>query len=546
LRLHAAGEFPAARQRYRELIDVPELTAACLHQLALIAAQRSDFTAAVALLRHSLRVDSSHLDTYTNLAIALRRSGQPGAALSVLLDQGCLLQNAGRFQDAEIPFRAILAEDPLNYGAYVNLGTCLARQHRLPEAIQQIFSALRLYARLDRAVANFLALLTDRLSGKLELLPALPLPSGLPTGRIEKIEDAITTLGKLMSENRLPDEAVLCHQQSVEIAPGFALAHWNLSLALLAVGRHAEGWREYEWRWHWDGFPERRRQLPIAPWRGEPLEGKRILVWAEQGFGDTMQFAPLLSRLVGMGAAVTFEVQASLARLFAASLDGVNVVGSPDPSRTPLLVVDFDYCLPHLSLPAALGLENNDVPIGDRYLHPSADDVIRWKTRIPQGDQLRAGVIWAGRTTPDARRSIPFASIAPLFDRRNICWYSLQVGAPMDEIPPVGNAAINNLGVELTDFAETAAAMMNLDVIVTIDTASAHLASALGRPVFLLLPWVADWRWAGDAERCHWYPSVRIFRQPAEGEWGPVIEDVARALAEISLRPSEIKGDRNV
>ncbi len=530
LRLQAGGDPAAARQLYLGLIETPALTAACLHQLAVITSLRNEHERAAGLFRHALKLDPSNLRNYSSLANALSRCGNGAAALGVLLDQGCALQNAGRYADAEIPYREILSHDLLNYGAYVNLGTCLAQLHRLPEALQQLFRAMQLYGRLDKRVADFALALRERLADNIDVPLEAVLPPGLPNGRIEKIEDAITTLGKIMSEFCRPQEAVLCHRQSIALAPGFALAHWNLSLALLATGSHAEGWQEYEWRWHWEGFPGAQRRLPIQPWRGEPLSGQRVLVWAEQGFGDTLQFAPLVSRLAQMGAQVTFEVMTPLVRLLAQSFTDITVIEGPVQNQPALQGRDFDFGIANLSLPARLGLSAKSLPLATGYLKAAPDDIARWAPRLASNGRLRVGVVWAGRSKPDARRSIAFELMAPLFDRRVIKWYSLQVGPEQDDIPKGGNAAIDSLAAELTDFAETAAAMTHLDLIITIDTAAAHLAAALGKPVWLLLPRVSDWRWVETTAVSSWYPSLRIFRQASDGHWGSVIAAVGEAL----------------
>ncbi len=535
LELHAKGDFEAARTLYLTVMERPRLTAACLHQLALLAAQRGEPELAVELLRHSLKLDPSHLDTYGNLARILRRLGHEPAALAVMLDQGCTLQNAKLYAQAELPYRAILSHDPLNYGAYVNLGTCLAQMHRLDEAAQQIFRALDLYGRLDHKVADFANDLRQRVAPHIDAPLKARLPAGLPHGRIEKIEDALTTLGKIMTEFCLPEHAILCHRQSIAQAPAFALAHWNLALALLAVGNYSEGWAEYEWRWHWDGFPEQRRYRHLPPWRGEPLQGKRILVWAEQGFGDTLQFTPLVQRLAAMGAQVAFEVAPPLLRLMAHSLQGVIVtqtpVHTPEQGSAP-----YDYAVAQISLPTLLGPQAQTLPLASHYLQAEPRAQERWDRRMASDGRMRVGIVWAGRTTPDARRSIAYAQLAPLFERKHIRWFSLQVGPQSQDIPVADSGTLEDLSPLLTDFAETAAAMAHLDLVITIDTAAVHLAAGLARPTWLLLPRVADWRWAARSQGPQgenlsvWYPNVCIFQQGDDGQWGSVVEAVGAQL----------------
>ena len=541
LKLHSSGDHEGARALYLRLVERPRLTAACLHQLAVLATQRGEHEIAPELFRHALKLDPSQLRTYANLAASLQKVGRNAEALSVLLDQGCTLQNAGRYAEAELPYREILSHDLLNYGAYVNLGTCLAQMHRLPEAAQQIFRAMQLYGRLDARVAEFAEQLARRIADKVGVPLQARLPPGAPSGRIEKIEDAVTTLGKIMTEFCLPDEAILCHRQSLALAPGFALAHWNLSLALLSTGQYAQAWPEYEWRWHWDGFPEAQRQRNYTPWRGEAPANKRILVWSEQGFGDTLQFAPLVAQLAAKGAQVSFEVMRPLAGLMAQSLKGVTVIEAPDAGQPAAPDQTYDYAVANISLPAIMGLELASLPLASKYLRADPATKKRWAKRIAPTDKTRIGVVWAGRSKPDARRSIAFSILAPLFDRQTLKWYSLQVGPPVNDIPKAGNAAIEDLSQGLTDFAETAAAMSCLDLVITIDTAAAHLAGGLGIPTWLLLPRVSDWRWAATSTRAEtqtwscWYPSVRIFKQSSDGLWDGVIGEVGAALDGLDI-----------
>jgi hypothetical protein len=387
-----------------------------------------------------------------------------------------------------------------------------------------------LYGRLDKQVADFAVELGAQVADRVFVPDANAMPPGNPTGSIEKIEDALTTLGKLMTECACMREAVQCHRQSIRMAAGFALAHWNLSLALLSVGDYEEGWREYEWRWHWSEFPEQRRKLPVRTWQGEPLAGKRVYVWAEQGFGDAMQFCHLVARLAMAGAVVTYEVATPLVRLMRASLENVTVVDAAQAQSSPFDADAFDYAVPQISLPALLKLKVDDLPLACGYLQASHDAVVRWAARLPMTDNLRVGLVWDGRKRPDPRRSIAFAQLAPLFARRTVTWFSLQVGEAQQDIPAAGNAAIENLAPHLTDFAETAAAITNLDLVVTIDSAVAHLAAGLAKPVWLLLPKVADWRWQSAVGASRWYPTLRVFQQNEDGQWDSVIAAVCNAL----------------
>ncbi|MGI9132733.1 MAG: hypothetical protein ACR2I0_02140, partial [Rhodoferax sp.] len=209
-------------------------------------------------------------------------------------------------------------------------------------------------------------------------------------------------------------------------------------------------------------------------------------------------------------------------------LDGVEVVDAADSDPHSRRGIDQDYAVALISLPALLGLERSELPVARAYLRPASADAARWALRIGPAERPRVGIVWGGRTKPDQRRSVPYAELTALFNRQGVKWYSLQVGPQQQDIPRIGNAALESLGPDLTDFAETAAAMVNLERIITIDTAVAHLAGALGLPTWLMLPRVSDWRWAAtDAQAASaWYPSVQIVRQGAAGGWAEVVEQV--------------------
>jgi len=550
LRRHKAGDLAGARQIYLDLVDQPELTGACLHQLALIAALRGEHRRAAALFRQVVRLDPGHWTAYPNLSAALDRLGDVRGAVATLVDFGALLQTNGRGQDAEQIYRQVLNRDPLNYGAWVNLGNCLAWQGRPLEGAPCLLQALRLYGRLLPAIARFSALLEERLlasSGYAAVVPVLSLPPGLPNGAIEKIEDALTTLGKILSDIGSSAEAIDCHRQSVQMAPGYALGHWNLALALLSAGDWRGGWAEYEWRWHWAAFPEQKRTLRAPHWRGEDLTGKRILVWAEQGYGDAIQFAPLAHSLRDLGAEVFLEVQAPLLRLFNNSLKDVTVLPRLDDPDGILAGPSVDYEIALMSLPERLALDSDCLPLDTGYLRPSEEGAAQWQSRLDQnnpldqGRKLRVGLVWAGRPThsEDRRRSLPLAALRALCALPDVQYYSLQVGARQQDLSDPALAHVIDLAPDLQDFSDTAAAIAQLDLVISVDTAVAHLAAAMGRPTWLLLSRFPEWRWQtsqGNNQKgdTAWYPSLRIFQQADAGDWAGAITQVHTALKQNS------------
>ena len=533
IRRHDAGDLQGARAAYLDLMDQPQLTSLCLHQLALIASARGEYPRAVELLRRAIRLDPSQPLAYHNLRSALERAGDFAGATAALVDLGCVFYNQGDYNQAADLFRQIIARDPINYAAQVNLGTALAWRGEYRDAARHLLLGAELYGRLVKEVGVFARMIEGRLEDWLGFGPGHQmLPPGLPSGAIEKVEDALTTLGKLLNDANKPDEAMLCLRKSVEMAPGFALGHWNLSLALLGAGDFVQGWREYEWRWHWDRFPEPRRLLPLPLWRGEPLAGKRILVWTEQGFGDAIHIVPLAARLLDQGAEVYLEAPKALVRLFRTSFPGINVVERPENPHALSLDTALDYVVPLMSLPDRLALSKADLPLMVDYLRGTSDDLATWRERLPAGGKPRVGVIWAGRAAhaEDNRRSIPFEKFRRLFAFDKVEWHSLQVGPSQADLD--GVEGIGDLSPHLTDFADTAAALAQLDLVIAVDTGAMHLAAACGRPVWQLARTPPDWRWSLDWTTSPWYPGMRIFRQVEAGDWDQVLGDVMAALGE--------------
>ncbi len=536
IELQSRGHWEAARRAFLALMDQPRLIMPCLNQLGLIALNRHEPARAAELFRATIALAPQEPVGYWNLSTALDQSGRGAEAIATQVSLACLLDlTHGRLDLAIEVYEGILRRDPCNYAAQANLGTVMARSGQVLHAIDHLLSALLLFGRLFPRVLSYGERLMARLDG---LLPpaavARALPPGRPNGAIERIEYVFTSLGKALGELCRPEESELCQRWAVSLAPGYALAHWNLALVLLARGEFDEGWREYEWRWHWPEFPEPRRLLPVADWRGESLEGKRIVVLAEQGLGDVMQFIPLAQRLTRQAASVVVEVPQPLVRLIANAFPEFQVTARPDSPLGPLAVnAAPDYAVPMMSLPCLLGLQADDLPLATDYLTPLPGAETVWRARIPAGGAFNVGVVWAGRPAyqEDSKRSLPFSLLQILFEIPGTRWYSLQVGAGRDVQAMGAVPQLLDVGVLLGDFADTAAAVACLDLVITVDTSTAHLAGAMGKPVWLLLPRVPDWRWGNARVAAAWYPQLRMFRQQTPGDWQPVLQQVAHALA---------------
>jgi tetratricopeptide (TPR) repeat protein len=309
-------------------------------------------------------------------------------------------------------------------------------------------------------------------------------------------------------------------RRACAVRPKHPASHFNLALTLLRAGRLREGFEEYEWRWQVPQFAAQRRDFAQPLWRGEPLAGRRILIHGEQGAGDAIQFVRYAPLLRAAGADVILQVLPHLERLLS-WMEGQYPMVNSLPADVP-----FDLHCPLMSLPHRFATEVDSIPAPAGFLVP-AEMQSKWRERLRTAGKS-AGVVWAGNPWRyhDEARSLPVHFLPPLTHLPGIDWWSLQVGPAAAETPK----GMVNLADELTDFGETAAVISALDLVITVDTAAAHLAGSLGRPVWLLLPFVSDWRWMLGREDSPWYPSVRIFRQPRPGDWGQVMERVVGAL----------------
>jgi hypothetical protein len=326
------------------------------------------------------------------------------------------------------------------------------------------------------------------------------------------------------------DAAIDCFRRAVALKPDFADAHSSLGVALLAKGKLDEGWVEYEWRWHTRDFRRGLRRYETKRWRGEPRPDATLLVYAEQGFGDALQFARLLAPAAARVGRLLFEAQPELLQVMQglAGPDQILARGGPPPR--------FDLQIPILSLPSLLGLSLDAIPGSIPYLRPEPERAASWAPRIEALPRPRIGLVWQGnpRHPNDRNRSIALSALAPLIKRYDAGWVSLQKVGGADAIDALGLAArIMDPSAELEDFADTAALCIHLDLVIAVDTSVAHLAGALGRPVHLLLPQVPDFRWLLERADSPWYPSMRLFRQKRYGVWTEPLAELDAALASL-------------
>jgi len=298
---------------------------------------------------------------------------------------------------------------------------------------------------------------------------------------------------------------------------------------LLLRGRWSEGWRDYEWRFQCNNrlqiYPH---QLQGPRWQGEPFNGQTLLVHGEQGLGDALQFVRFLPWVKRLGGRVLFETHKSLLSLFKKAA-GIDALLELSPQRPP--AQHYDLQIPLCSLPGLLNMTPDSLQYTRPYLSASEDKVKQWRTRLPLKG-MNVGLVWSGSNTyPE--RSCRLRDLARLGQVKGINWISLQKGLGADQMNepkmPAG-LKLSNWGIEFEDFSDTAAAIANLDLIISIDTSVAHLAGALGKPTWLLLPYIPDWRWLLRRSDTTWYPSMRLFRQKQSGDWRSVVQEVCAIL----------------
>ena len=346
--------------------------------------------------------------------------------------------------------------------------------------------------------------------------------------------EALNNRGNVLQALRRPEAALASYARALAIEPQDAEAHWNEALARLSVGDYERGWEQYEWRWRVRSLGLPGNQTHRPPWRGrEDIAGKTVLLHAEQGFGDAIQFVRYAPLVAARGARVVLACAEPLRALFE-TVHGVGSVFIPEQ-----LALTFDFQAPLMSLPLAFGTTLEDLPSRIPYVRAPGEKAAAWRRRLmAQGAGFKVGFAWSGNPRFGAARlkACPVELLRALTAVPGCVFVSLQTGDAADEAARLagGDPPIIEAGPELGAFDDTAALLSSLDLVISIDTAVAHLAGALGKPVWIMLPYAADWRWLMDREDSPWYPSARLYRQPHPGDWASVVKRLAADLAQRS------------
>jgi len=475
-----------------------------LHLLGFIRLQRGRHIEAIGILTKAVKADAGSVDAMSNLGLAL--------------------QNAGRFEEAVAQYRDALALAPRHSEILYNLGNAYLALDRIIEALASYDEALAVNpshvgARVNRG--NTLLRFNRPADALASYDGALALTPGHP--------QILTNRGHALRRLDRPHEALADLEAALTKAPEFPEAQFELALAHLTLGDFEAGWKAYEWRWKTGAFANKRRSFRQPLWLGDvSLMAKTILLHAEQGFGDTIQFIRYARLVADRGARVICEVQPELVSLLS-QLEGVEITAKGEA------LPHFDLHCPLLSLPLAFRTELSTVPAEVPYLVAPAARLAYWRDRLPAGKQ-RAGFVWSGSSAHknDANRSIPLARLAPFLESLPLACVSLQremCDADRDTLRRLPN--LSDPGPKLRDFSDTAAVISLLDVVVSVDTSVAHLAGAMGKPVVILLPHAADFRWLRASPDTPWYPTAKLVRQPAFGDWDSVIAGLAEELRGI-------------
>lgn len=454
--------------------------------------------------------------------------GAPVEPVQVRLQKAMALHQSGHIDQAKIMYQAILATQPRNADALSLLAIVATQTNDHALALETINKAIKINPAnagyyLNRGAAQKeLKLLTEAVASFDRAIALQP-----------DYAQAYSNRGIVQKELKYIDAAVASFDKAIALQPGHAEAYWNKAIALLVNGRYEEGWALYEWRWNLNDKNFVRRNYPQPMWLGTPsVQGKTVLLYGEQGLGDTLQLCRYARLVAAQGARVVMEVPRALHALLQ-GLDGVHVwviAGEPLPA--------FDYHCPMLSLPLALKTTLDTIPTPPAYLKSDAALEAQWAQRLGPKTQPRVGLVWSGNPVHknDHNRSLALSQLLAVLPD-GVEYVSLQKDPREADRATLQNSPqIRHLGDDLNHYADTAALVDLMDLVISVDTSVAHLSGALGKPTRILLPYSPDWRWLHDRTDSPWYPSVTLYRQALAGDWGAALQQVQRDLLALAAQ----------
>jgi tetratricopeptide (TPR) repeat protein len=531
------GRLPEALELFHRVLAVEPDNFDALHGSGIVCGQQGEFGPAAEYFARAAQRQPDDFLVHYNLGKALEESARHAEALTAYdralalaptlveahFNRALVLQRLGRPHEALTAYDQAIALRPADAGAYANRGAVLAELGRVDEALSSYDQAIALRPDQGEAYYNRGVVLQGMKRYREAMASYDRAVSLLP-----RHADAHYNRGIILFIQGRIKEAIGCLERALAISPEHAQAHLNEALCRLTLGELGPGFAKFEWRWQEPELAAIRARFPGPLWRGQDLAGRTILLWAEQGLGDALQFCRYVSKVAERGAKVILGVPAPLTRLLA-RLPGAARVDCSDRALS-----GYDYQCPLMSLPRVFGTTLATIPAAVPYLQADETKVAAWRERLGPPRARRIGLVWSGHPghKNDHNRSIPLARFAPLLESaRAVEFISVQQEVrAADRAALAGYPGLKQYGEWLRDMDDTAALLSCLDLVITVDTAIAHLAGALGRPVWVLLPYVPDWRWLLQREDSPWYPTARLFRQSAPGDWGGVLQRVAEEL----------------
>ncbi len=550
---HQAGQLSQAEKICKQILTYNSQNAEVFHFLGIIACQVGKYPVAVDLITQAIEIDSKQPPFYYSLANALREQGklekateayqqviqiQPNHA-DAYNNLGTVFINQDRIDDAIEAYQQAIRIQPNQGEAYYNLGNAFHSQERMEEAIEAYQKAIQIQPNRVEAYNNLGVVLIDqeKLEESVQIYQK--------TLEIQpNYADAYNNLGNALREQGKLEESIRIFQKATHLQPNHAEAHNNLAMMLLLKGNFENGWKQYEWRCQCDNFPFEKRDFPQPFWEGTDLNDKSILVWTEQGIGDEIMFTSILPDLLNMNANIIVESDRRMVSLFQRSFPKIQFIPRQNPPNSQLLNTTIDYQVPIGSLGKWLRIDENSFILNrNTYLCACPKKTSRKRKEYQElaNGKILIGISWKStginqrHTYTKKKKSTPLEYWQPLLAQRNCYFINLQYGNVKQELNEFQkhtdlkiyqDEEIDSLS-SLDDFAAQISA---LDLVISTSNTTVHLAGALGKQVWTLLPHIPDWRWTLEREDTLWYPRMRLFRQHRIGDWSKAFQQVKLAL----------------
>jgi tetratricopeptide (TPR) repeat protein len=532
-------KFPDAERLFKSFLKSQPKHVGALNLLTIALMSMKRFEEAKGFVEKALRLDQSSDVSFYNYGIILKNLSKPRQALeqfdSALKlnpnvcetwnNRGTVLNDLKEYERAVTDFDRAIILNARYVDACANKGKSLGKLKRYDEALVAFDKALALKPDLADAWlgrGNVYCGLRQYDEALVAYDKALALKHDLAEAWLGR--------GNVFFSTNRDHEARTCYDKSISVKNDIAEAYWSKSLLTLSLGEYEEGWQLYEWRWRTQEFPSPLRAFDQPLWLGDnDISNKTILIHSEQGLGDAIHFYRYLSFFKGLNCTILFEIPKILISLFNRQSDNIHLIAKGG------VLPHFDVHCPLMSLPLAFKTSLNTIPAHIPYLRPDEKKVTEWRGRVGDKAKPRIGLAWAGNQNlrNDAARSIRLEKLAPIITEVAE-WYSLQKDVrDYDREHLAALHSLNDFTNLLDDFSDTAAMIAALDLVITVDTAVAHLAGALGKTVWILLPFHPDFRWLRNREDTPWYPTARLFRQIKDGEWDDVVEKISQDLGRL-------------